>query len=36
LLVVQQVLSLRLHNFFIFHNLFNNIRMPLGDSKNIA
>jgi hypothetical protein len=34
--VAQEVLSSRLQNFCIFHNLFNNIRMPLCDSKDIA
>jgi hypothetical protein len=36
LLVVQEVLSLRFQKFCIFHNLFNNIRMSLCDSKDIA
>jgi hypothetical protein len=34
-LVRQEVLSLRLQNFYIFHNLFNNIRISLCDSKDI-
>jgi hypothetical protein len=36
LLVVKEVLSLRLQNLYIFYNLFNNIEMPLCDSKYIA